>query len=168
MKIQIVGFSGSGKSTLAKKLAEFYKIPVLYLDNTKFYGDWQERTYEEQEAIVEDFMNKNDSWVIDGNYKKIAKRRFEECDLIIFLNFNRFFCYRQAKKRYKENKGTHRESCPCEEKFDKDFRRWILIDARKKDKVQKLKDMINMTKGERLEFKNRKQVNKYLESLGVK
>ena len=168
MKIQIVGYSGSGKSTLAKKLAEFYNIPVIYLDNTKFYGDWVERTDEEQTAIIEDFMNKNESWVIDGNYRRICKRRFEECDLIIFLNFNRFFCYRQAKKRYKANKGANRESCPCEEKFDKDFRRWLLIDSRKKEKKKKLADMMALAKGEKLEFKNRRQVNKYLQSLGIK
>ena len=168
MKIQIIGYSGSGKSTLAKKLAEHYKIPQLYLDNTKFYGDWEERTREEQTKIVEEFMDKNDSWVIDGNYRKIAKRRFEEWDLLIFLDYNRFFCYRQAKKRYKENKGGSRESCPCEERFNLSFRFWILFQSRNRRKKKQLQDMMDLAKGEKLVFKNRKQLNAYLESLGIK
>ena len=72
MKIQIIGYSGSGKSTLARELGKIYNIPVLHLDSTKFYGDWQERTVEEQTKIVQKFMDENDSWIIDGSYGKIC------------------------------------------------------------------------------------------------
>ena len=102
MKIQIIGYSGSGKSTLAKRLGEHYKIPVLHLDNTLWYGNWQKRSHEDQTKIVKDFLDQNESWVIDGNYKRIETRRFEECDKIIFLDYNRFKCYKQARNRYKE------------------------------------------------------------------
>ena len=81
MKIQIIGYSGSGKSTLAKTLANHYNLPLLYLDAVNFYDNWQERTFEEKNAIVEKFLNDNpDGWVIDGNYSNIGKRRFEESD----------------------------------------------------------------------------------------
>ena len=168
MKIQIIGYSGSGKSTLAKRLATFYNIPLLYLDNTKFFGDWEERKDEEQEKIVEEFLDKNESWVIDGNYRRISPRRFEECDLLIFLDFNRFFCYRQAKKRYKQNRGSNRESCPCEEHFDISFRCWILWGSRKKKKKKQLENLMNLAKGEKLVFKNRKQLEEYLQKKGIK
>ena len=36
MKIAIIGYSGTGKSTLARKLANFYKLPVLHLDSVHF------------------------------------------------------------------------------------------------------------------------------------
>ena len=39
---------------------------------------------------------------------------------------------------------------------------------RKKEKKKKLADMMALAKGEKLEFKNRRQVNKYLQSLGIK
>ena len=82
MKIQIIGYSGSGKSTLAKTLANHYNLPLLYLDAVNFYDNWQERTFEEKNAIVEKFLNDNpDGWVIDGNYSNIGKRRFEESDI---------------------------------------------------------------------------------------
>lgn len=93
MKIQIIGYSGSGKSTLAIKLGKLFNIPVLHLDVTKFYGDWQERTVEEQNKIVQEFLDKNENWVIDGNYTKICPQRFEESDMTIYLNFNRLFCF---------------------------------------------------------------------------
>lgn len=168
MKIQIIGYSGSGKSTLAKQLSEHYNIPLLYLDNTKFYDNWVERTDEEQTKLVEDFLNKNDSWVIDGNYRRICSRRFEECDQLIFLDYNRFFCYREAKKRYKKNKGTYRESCNCPEKFDLGFQFWILVKSHNRKKKQGLQFLIDKAKKEKLVFKNRKQLSKYLESIGIK
>lgn len=84
MKIQIIGYSGSGKSTLARKLGELLDIHVLHLDAIKFYGNWDERTQEEQERIVSMFLEENDSWVIDGNYSSICNHRFYETDITIF------------------------------------------------------------------------------------
>ena len=168
MKIQIIGYSGSGKSTLGKKLSEHYNIPVLHLDNTHYYGDWQERTKEEQEAIINKFIDENESWIVDGNYRKVAKRRFEECDLLIFLNYNRFYCYKKARERYKEWKGKVRDSCPCEEKFNWDFQSYILFGSRTRKKKKELQSLIDLAKGEKITFKNRKQLEKYLNEKGIK
>ena len=168
MRIQIIGYSGSGKSTLAKRLGEFYGIPYLHLDNLRFYGDWQERSDEEMTKLVEDFVNKNESWVIDGCYLKIFPQRFEMTNKTIFLNFNRWVCYRAAKQRYKENKGTHRESCPCPDKFDWSFRKWLLFTGRTRARKKRQMEALNKTAGEKLIFKNRKQLMKYLQSLKEK
>ena len=106
MKIQIIGYAGSGKSTLAKKLGLFYNIPYLHLDNVQFYGNWQERSKAEQNKIVDEFLNNNDEWVIDGNYSIVSSKRFEISDITIFLSYNRFYCYRMCKRRYKMYKHT--------------------------------------------------------------
>ena len=91
MKIAILGYSGSGKSTLARALGEHYGIPVLHLDTVQFLPDWQVRPKEEQLAIVQDFMDTHDSWVIDGNYSNLLQpRRLEEADRVVLLLFNRF------------------------------------------------------------------------------
>ena len=86
MKIQIIGYSGSGKSTLARKLGEYYNIPVLHLDSVHFKNNWEERTDEEFNEIVSRFIEENESWIIDGNYSRIAPIRFEISDQLIFLN----------------------------------------------------------------------------------
>lgn len=168
MKIQIIGYSGSGKSTLAKKLSEFYNIPCLYLDTVKYYGNWEARSVEEQTSIVQSFLDDNDSWVIDGNYTKICPSRFENSDMTIYLNYNRFFCYRMCKKRYKLYKDSPRESCNCNEKLDKEFKNWILWDGRTKERKEKHIKHLNKTNGEKLIFKNRRQLNKWLKKIGCK
>jgi adenylate kinase family enzyme len=102
MKIVIIGYSGSGKSTLAKNLGNHYKIPVLHLDSIHFKEGWIERDNKEFNQIVEEFIKNNESWVIDGNYKKIAPQRFLMADQLFFLNYNRFICLNSVVKRYKK------------------------------------------------------------------
>lgn len=167
MKIQIIGYSGSGKSTLAKILGDYYKIPYLHLDNVQFYGDWQIRSKEEQNNIVNKFLDENENWVIDGNYSIVGSRRFEESDITIFLNYNRFFCYRMCKKRYKMYKNSSRESCPCKEKFDFGFRFWILFSGRTKKRRERHIINLNKTKGEKIIFKNRNELNNWLKNCGI-
>jgi adenylate kinase family enzyme len=166
MKIQIIGYCGSGKSTLAKKLGLFYNIPYLHLDNVQFYGDWQERTIEQQNEIVNKFLQENENWIIDGNYSKVSPIRFEISDITIFLNYNRFYCYKMCKRRYKLYKDSHRESCPCKEKFDFEFRKWILFNGRTKKRKQK--HLINLTKtsGTKLIFNNVNQLKDWLKEIG--
>lgn len=165
MKIQIIGYSGSGKSTLAKKLALHFNIPYLHLDNVQFYGNWQVRDIKEQNYIVNEFINSNENWIIDGNYSKVSTQRFEISDITIFLAYNRFYCYKMARKRYKINKGRSRESCPCIEKFDFSFRTWLLISGRTRKRKKRHLDNLNKTSGLKLIFKNRKQLEHWLNSL---
>ena len=162
MKIQIIGYSGSGKSTLAQQLGDIAGIPVLHLDSTHFYGEWQERTAEEQTAIVRDFMAANDSWVIDGNYTSVATERFALTDMTIFMDFNRLFCFFSAYRRSRKYRGKRRPDLPCVEKFDRSFRRWILIDSRKKVFRQKVLHNLNATNGQKVILKNRRQVRKFV------
>lgn len=167
IKIQIIGYSGSGKSTLAKRLGLHFGIPYLHLDNVQFYGDWEERSKEEQNRIVDKFLEENNSWVIDGNYSGVSPIRFEISDITIFLNYNRFYCFRKCKERYKLHKDSPRESCPCKEKFDKEFKRWILFEGRTKARKKKHLTNLNKTKGEKLVFRNVKELNKWFEKFGI-
>ena len=63
-------------------------------------------------------------------------------------------------------KDTPRESCPCKEKFDSEFKKWILLTGRTKKRRSKHIENLNKTNGEKLIFKNRKQLEKWLESIG--
>ena len=163
MKIQIIGYSGSGKSTLAMKLHEITNIPVLHLDATHFYGDWQERTVEEQSEIVRAFIAENDSWILDGNYTAVATERFAMTDLTIFMNFNRWHCFFSAYRRARRYRNATRPDLPCPDKFDRSFCRWILIDSRKKVFRQKVINNLNATSGRKVVLKNRRQVKKFIE-----
>lgn len=168
MKISIIGFSGSGKSTLAKTLSKHYNIPVLHMDSIHFLNDWKERSNEEFNSIVKEFIDKNESWIIDGNYKSIVPERHEMADLLIFLDYNRFFCYKSAKERYKKYKGKTRDDMAsgCEEKFDKEFRYWLLYKGRTSKRRHRLLQTAQKHSNS-LIFKNRKQLFKYYKEKGI-
>ena len=162
MKIVIIGHSGAGKSTLAKILSEYYKIPCLYMDTVQFYGDFSSRSLKEQEELAQKFLDENDKWVIDGNYYRIAQRRFSECDEIYYLDFNRFFCYFSALKRYLKNRNRYRESLGAYEHFDLDFQGWILYGGRKKDYLDSHLKHMALCKGAKHHFKSRRELIAYL------
>jgi len=168
MRIQIMGYSGSGKSTLAIKLANHFGLKCLHLDNVQFYGDWQERDKQEQQNIVKRFLDEHEDWVIDGNYLDIAPERFSLSDITIFLGYNRFYCYRMCLARYHKNRGQARLSCPCIEKFDSEFRQWLLIKGRTKARRIKLFERFNQCPGTKYYFKNVRELRKFLLSLEIK
>jgi adenylate kinase family enzyme len=167
MKIQIIGYSGSGKSTLAVKLANHYLVPVLHLDNVHFFDEWQERPLEEENHIVRAFLSENQSWVIDGNYSRVAPERFNQSDLTIFLNYNRLYCYFKGLSRYLANRGKSRPSCGCIEKFDWEFQRWILLDGRTKKRRHTHIENLNKTQGQKLIFHNARQLRRWLHNMGI-
>ena len=167
MKIAILGYSGSGKSTLAGILAQHYDIPVLHLDTVAFKPGWQNRDKEERKEIVSNFM-KNESWVIDGNYKILFRAdRLERADKIIILSFNRFFCLKSVFKRYFMYKGKTRPDMAdgCDEKIDLEFILWILYRGRTRKIRKDYKNICNQYKSKTLWLTNRKQVNDYINSL---
>ena len=168
MKISIIGYSGSGKSTLAKNLSKHYGIPVLHMDSVHFLENWKERDNKEFNEIVTKFIKDNDSWVIEGNYKSIVPERHDMADLIIFLDYNRFFCYESAKRRYKMYKGKTRDDMAigCEEKFDKEFKVWLLYKGRIKERRKRFEKIIQ-NKPNSLVFKNRRQLFKYYDENGI-
>lgn len=133
MKIAVIGHSGSGKSTLARRLGAALALPVLHLDSVQFLPGWQERAREEQCAIVEDFLDKNSGWVIDGNYSKVAfARRMAEADRILLLDFPRRICLPRVVRRWRQYRGRTRPDMGegCTEKLDWPFLRWVLWEGR--------------------------------------
>lgn len=160
MKIAIIGYSGSGKSTLSKRIGAKYHLPVLYLDTVNFESGWKERDRIKAKSIVEKFME-NDSWVIDGNYKEFYHEdRMKEADKIIFMDFPRSICFKQAYKRYLSSKNKVRESMAdgCVEKFDLEFAKWILIDGRSRKYKTRYREVCEKYKEKVIIFKNRKDV----------
>ena len=133
MKIVIRGYSGSGKSTLARAIGERCGIPVLHLDRVHWAPDWTERNGDEERRLVREFMDANDSWVIDGNYGGLyAERRQEEADRILLLLFERLPCLLRVIRRWRRNRGQTRPDMGegCAEKLDGAFLRWVLLDGR--------------------------------------
>lgn len=66
-----------------------------------------------------------------------------------------------CRKRYKKEKdGSH----PCFNKFDLEFKKWILFGSRKNSYRKTIEYYMNQTHGQKLIFKNNKQLTKWVES----
>ncbi len=162
MKIAVTGYSGSGKSTLAKKLGEKYGAEVLHLDSVHFLPGWVERDREEEQKIVSDFLDSHESWVIDGNYKKLCyERRMEEADMIVMMLFNRFACLKRVTKRYKKYKNTTRPDLAegCNEKLDREFITWVLWRGRGKSARERYGRLQKQYADKAVVIKNQRQLD---------
>ena len=168
MKIMIVGYSGSGKSTLAKILNKKYGVPVLHLDAVHHLPGWMERPRESEIEIVNEFLNSNDSWIIDGNYSKVCEqRRLQESDLIIMMLFGRFACFLRAYRRYRKYKGKSRPDMAegCDEKFDKTFRRWLLFGGRKRSRRSKFDEIKTKYSSKVKVIRNQRELDEFVKRL---
>ena len=164
MKIAIIGYSGSGKSTLARLFSERYGIEVMHMDCVHWLPGWVVRAEEDKQRIVREFLDANESWVIDGNYPKLCyERRLEEADLIVEMLFNRFACYRRAWKRYRTYKGRSRPDMTegCDEVIDRAFTKWILFTGRTKARRREFSDIAERYPGKTVVIRNQKQLTAY-------
>ena len=168
MKISILGYSGSGKSTLAKDLGKLYDLPILHLDNAHFLPNWEERTREDMNVIVQRFLDDNPAWVVDGTYShNCFERRMEESDWIVFLDFNRVACFFRAWKRYRANKGRVRADMAegCIERFNGEFIGWLLWKGRTRKRRQVFQKVVGRYAFKTVILKNQRQLGAFLECL---
>ncbi len=162
MKVQICGYSGSGKSTLAKKIGQYHNIVPLHLDSIHFKDNWEEAANEIFISIIEKEIQK-ENWIIDGTYFSSCPERYELADIIYFLNFNRFSCFKYAHRRYKTNKGKARDDMApgCIEKFDLEFSLWLLFGGRTRKRKKMYRKICRQYNDKVVVFNNRHQLNKY-------
>ncbi len=125
-RIMIAGCPGAGKSTLAQKLGELLEIPVIHLDRLFWKEGWQASTAGEFDEKLLQAMEAP-SWIVDGNYRRTFPLRLERCDLVVYLDYNRWTCIMGALKRVIQYHGQQRpdmgEGCP--EKADLEFLLYI-------------------------------------------
>ena len=170
MKIAILGYSGAGKSTLARELAEHFGVPVLHLDAVHHLPGWQERERADEIKIVGDFLDENSEggWVIDGTYKKVLlDRRLDEADLVILMLYGRLTCFFRAYSRYRKYKGKIRPDSAegCEEKFDRTFIKWLLIDGRARRRRKIFDEIRNTHKAKVRTVKSQRATDKLVKEL---
>jgi adenylate kinase family enzyme len=97
-RVCIIGNSGSGKSTLAKALAEELSVPVYYLDRYMMGSGFDKLPREKRISVHADLI-RGDSWVIDGNFKRMLADRIRRATLVVFLDIGRFITVPRILKR---------------------------------------------------------------------
>ncbi|MFT8356474.1 MAG: AAA family ATPase [Bifidobacterium aquikefiri] len=149
-RIAILGYSGSGKSTLARKLASDRSLPLVYLDTLHWLPHWQERSHDEASAMMDEFLDTHNSWVIEGNYRNISfERRMNEADCIIILNVNRLICLRRVLLRRLKYRNTNRPDMTvgCNDKIDAEFLAWLLWRGRSRSRAALYRSLAHRFQG---------------------
>ena len=160
-RISIVGGSGSGKSTLCNILSKELNIPAIHLDAINYEPNWVEIDKDERDKRISDKSNE-DKWIIDGNYNKTLKERFNKADLIIWLDYSTFMHLKGVFKRYFKMRNSERPEIPgCKEKLDLKFIKYVLTYNKKKRNIIK-EYLMDIPKEKVLIFNKQKDLNKWL------
>lgn len=160
-RICIVGGSGSGKSTLANILSKELNLPVTHLDAINFNPNWEEIDKNKRNDIILSKASEK-KWIIDGNYKDTQKNRFDNADLIIWLDYSTFIQLKGIFKRFLKNINHEKEEIPgCKEHLTFNFVKYVATYNKKKRYIieDNLKDIPDNKK---IIFKKQKDLNKWL------
>ena len=165
-RVMIIGCGGSGKTTLSRILGEKTGLPVIHLDQIFWSpGNWKHLERTEFDRLITEEMEKP-QWILDGNYSRTIELRLEKCDTVIYLDYNRFVCIWGWMKRVIKNWGTARPDMGpgCNEWLDPEFAKWLWTFNRKNRK--KYHEILSHQAGKEIYiFKNRRQLQKYLDQL---
>lgn len=165
-KIIIIGNGGTGKSTLGDLLSKATGIKVFHLDKLTYKPGWIR-------VDEQDFKNKldkilsEDKWIVEGwSFHSTLETRLNAADTIIYLKFPVTVCYfyalqRHVKYAFRQNPYDPEDS-PIINKTGKMIKAmWKVYRIYEKD----LNIMLNELRNKKIIiFKNRKEVNKFIET----
>ena len=168
-KVLVIGCSGSGKTTLSNALAQKLRLPVVHLDALYWCGNWEHRSREEFDVLLEAELQK-ESWIIDGNFSRTFPRRLQFCDTVIWLDLPVLVCLWGATKRVFQHHGKSRDDMGgnCPEHFDKRkielYKAIIGFNRRNKKNYEKL---LADSGVKVYRLKSRRQINAFLKQASL-
>lgn len=165
-RVMIIGISGAGKTTLADRIGNKFRLPVTHLDNVYHAPGWVPRPAEDVQKDF-DALAATDTWVVDGNFRKVSGQLRVRADTLIFLDFGRFYCIWQVIKRWAMHKLGIRHRADLaeglQEKLPFDFIVWVWnwpTNNRPNWMIE-----IEKFEGDVIIFKTRREVNRWLTNL---
>ena len=142
-------------------ISNYLNIPAIHLDGINFDSNWTEIDKNERDKII---LSKSDeqNWIIDGNYNKTLKERFDKADLVIWLDYSTFAQLKGIFKRFIKFYHSERpEISGCKERINFTFIKYVLTYNKKKRHII-VECLKNIPKEKVLIFKRQKDLNLWL------
>lgn len=139
-RIIIVGPSGAGKSTLARNLGEKLDLPVFHLDQLFFKPEWVPKEPGDFLKEIDEILDKNEQWIIEGNYGKTLPIRLEKSTSVLYLDFPRYvYVWRVAKRIITDYGKVRVDAAPgCSERIDLEFFKWVWTFPKRRESLKKI------------------------------
>ena len=103
-RIAIIGISASGKSIAAREIASKTGLPLIYMDQLFWKGDWEEVPEAEYLQKHQEIIQ-HDQWIIEGYIEENMAERLKRADLILYLDYPGWRCAWRLVRRWL----THRK-----------------------------------------------------------
>lgn len=167
-RVTIVGPSGSGKSTLAKQLGKVFELPAFHMDQQFFNPGWVEKSKEALVGEVNGILDKNEQWIIEGNYSSTLPTRLSKSTHVYFLDYpRRIYVYRVLKRLLLTYGKVREDMAPgCPERIDLSFLKYVWnFKTQRREKLLKLIQSEIPSNCNLIKFKHPKECEQYLESI---
>lgn len=99
MRLILLGNAGAGKTTLARRLIGDAAVPRLSLDEVAFAAGTERRPLHDSIAAARAFIDRHDSWIVEGCYADIIAALLPYCDRLLFLNPGVHACIAHCRQR---------------------------------------------------------------------
>lgn len=109
-RILIYGVTGSGKSTLAAKLSEISAVPWHSVDDLAWQPGWVPVTEPEQRHRIQ-AVCEGPEWILDTAYSSWRDIPFGPAQLIVALDYPRWFSLQRLVRRTVARTVDRREIC---------------------------------------------------------
>lgn len=109
-RILFQGVTGSGKSTAAARVAAKLGLPLVLADEIGWLPGWVERDPDEQRRLVA-AAAAAEAWVFDSSYSKWRDAMFDRVELIIGLDYPRWFSLQRLLRRTARRVRTGESVC---------------------------------------------------------
>lgn len=97
-RILCYGVCGSGKTTLAKDISQITGIPWHSVDDLTWEPGWVMVPEDQQREKIRSIIEQ-ESWILDTAYGKWIDLPLSRCELIVALDYSRFYSFCRLLKR---------------------------------------------------------------------
>ena len=151
MKVNVVGTSGSGKSTFARRLSQAMSVPYIEMDTLYWRENWQGCSDDEMSTRLATALAASDGWVLDGNYNRTRPIKWQDVDIIIWVDSSFWRTLWQSLSRAVNRAWTQKELWPGtgnRESFRRSFFSrqsiiWWMLKTWRSNRRRYLADIVN-------------------------